>query len=181
MKTSSAFLSRLRACKANRDTPRIAVKQNDHRNTAIRELASLIVQEKPVTSPRIQKYLHAAFGAMYQKRRRCFRLPAELPVKLLSERGLLVKSTTSNISDRGLAVTAPDMLEAGQRIHVTIALPASGSASFIDNNHEFRSFAEIVWSQPNGQMGVRFLETSQKSLEALDKWLTQQFEMEHVH
>src|SRR5271154_2390133 len=69
MKTSPAFLLRLRSSKANRNTPRIVVTSNSHRSTATRELAALLSMEKPVTSQRMQQNLRAALGAMQQERR----------------------------------------------------------------------------------------------------------------
>jgi len=180
MKTSPTFLLRLRARKTGCDLPRIVVTAKDRRTTAARKLSALFALENQVAPKRAQQHLHTDPEAMQPKRPGYYRVSLELPVTLQSRDGIIVRSITINISDSGLAATAPDMFEAGQTIHITLALPFSLPTAQAIKKAEFKSAAKIVWSLPNGQIGVHFIDTPPKASELMEKWITAQYECEQT-
>jgi FixJ family two-component response regulator len=118
---------------------------------------------KPVSENQAQATLRAAIALMKRERRRCFRVPLQVPVQLQLEHGAEREGIVLDLSEDGIDVLAAEPVSASTNLHARFALP-DGSADF-----ELRG--EIAWANPNGQFGMRFVQLPEGVHTQLRKWV----------
>jgi CheY-like chemotaxis protein len=125
------------------------------------------VLQKPISTLNASRCFHAALGFMERERRRYFRHPVKMAVKVVLEEKEL-KATSTNISERGIAIMLNHAIPKNANPRLQFLLPETKVALDIE--------AEVAWADLKGHAGLRFLKVPQSSQELLEKWLGERME-----
>jgi len=153
----------LRATPSNRNSIAFAVLNG--KKTTTQEAFSMgvnFVLQKPISSLNASRCFHAALSFMERERRRYFRHPVKMAVKVVVEEKEL-KATSTNISERGIALMLHHAIPKNSNPRLQFVLPETKVALEIE--------AEVAWADLKGHAGLRFLKVPQSSQELLEKWL----------
>jgi len=125
------------------------------------------VLQKPISALNASRCFHAALNFMVKERRRYFRHPVKMPVRIvLADEA--VKATATNISESGIALMLREALPKGATPRLQFTLP--------ETQFKFDLEAEVVWADVKGRAGLRFRNVPQDSQEQLENWLDDRLE-----
>jgi len=158
----------LRATPSNRNSIAFAVLNG--KKTTTQEAFGMgvnFVLQKPISSLNASRCFHAALSFMERERRRYFRHPLKMPVKVVLEEKEL-KATSTNISERGIALMLHHAIPKNANPRLQFMLPETKMALELE--------AEVAWADLKGHAGLRFLKVPQSSQEVLEKWLNERME-----
>jgi c-di-GMP-binding flagellar brake protein YcgR len=127
------------------------------------------VLQKPISLLNASRCFHAALNFMIKERRRYFRQPVKILVKVEYD-GKTLNATSTNISEGGIALILREALPKGAAPHLKFSLPGSG----LDVEVE----AEVAWVDVKGLAGFRFHNVPQISQKHLEHWLDEHIEKE---
>ncbi len=118
---------------------------------------------KPISQQQAEASLRAAIAMMKRERRRSFRVPVQLEVKLKVENGTEMEGILLDLSEDGLDVLAAQPLCPGARISARFTLPEQSS--------EIEVRGEVAWANPNGESGVRYTDLADNLRQTLREWV----------
>lgn len=118
---------------------------------------------KPLKADDVSASLRAATALLRRERRRSLRVPVQAPVQISLSGGDQIEGIMLDLSQTGMDVLAAQPLHPAGLIGVRFTLP--------DGSLEVDAHAEVAWSNPNGQSGVRFLDLSPAQGENLKAWV----------
>jgi DNA-binding response OmpR family regulator len=127
--------------------------------------------ERPFNRARIKEILHTAYGLMLRERRRYFRHPISLPVRLRTITDAELQCTSINISRNGMALQVPSALDLGDSVKVTFALPNS--------DRTVKGEGTVVWDDKHGKAGLSFQCETLDDQNRLGAWLDNHFYRQH--
>jgi DNA-binding response OmpR family regulator len=161
-------LQGLRATPSNKNSVTFALLNG--KKTTTQEAFGMgvnFVLQKPISTLNASRCFHAALNFMVRERRRYFRQPVKMPVRvILSDKEL--KATSTNISEGGMALILHQALPKGATPHLQFTLPETKLSLDVET--------EIAWADIKGHVGLRFLNVPQSSQELLEKWLNEQMD-----
>src|SRR5215831_7399468 len=103
------------------------------------------VLQKPISVLNASRCFHAALNYMVRERRRYFRHPVKMEVRIrLGDQ--LVKASSTNVSESGIAITLQKALPKGATPRLQFTLPETTS--------KFEVEAEVVWADMKGRAGL---------------------------
>jgi c-di-GMP-binding flagellar brake protein YcgR len=144
----------------------IAVAILDHAMglRSVFKIGAHFVLYKPVSSERAKSSFRAARALMKCERRRNSRIPVRIPVTIRDiESGTLLKVTTSDMSEGGMAVNIPKHSRPTGRRQVSFTLPGTDAA--------LELAAEFAWEGTAAQAGLRFVDVLPEATQQLQSWL----------
>ncbi len=163
-------LQGLRATPSNRSSVTFALLNG--KKTTTQEAFDMgvnFVLQKPITTLNASRCFHAALNFMVRERRRYYRQPAKMMVKVvLGDQE--INATSTNISEGGMALLLRQALPRSAAPRLQFTLPESKLAMDVE--------AAVAWADIKGHVGVRFLNVPQSSQQLLEKWLDEQMEKE---
>jgi CheY-like chemotaxis protein len=118
---------------------------------------------KPVHGQQAEATLRAATALIKRERRRCFRVPIQLPVRLRVENGSEMEGILLDLSEDGLDVLAAQPLCPSAVISARFRLPQES------NDMDLRG--EVAWANPNGESGVRYIDLPDTLRQTLKTWV----------
>ena len=118
---------------------------------------------KPISCEQTQNTLRAATALLKRERRQSARVAVQAPVSMQSDGSNAVEAILLDLSIGGMDVLAAKPLSVASLVHISFELP--------DNKSTVVADAEVAWSTPNGQTGLRFLDLDAKMREAMTEWL----------
>lgn len=119
---------------------------------------------KPLSTEHAEASLRAATALLKRERRRSLRVPVQVPVQLHVESGGHLEGILLDLSEDGLEILAAQPLCPSAQIAVNFTLP--------EQNLPIGSRVEVVWANPNGQSGVRFVELPESLRSTLREWVS---------
>jgi DNA-binding response OmpR family regulator len=159
-------LQGLRVTPSNKDCVAFALLNG--KKTTMQEAFGLgvnFVLQKPVSTVNASRCLHAALGFMVRERRRYFRQPLKMPVRVaVGEKK--ITATSTNVSEGGIALLLQEPLPRNAPLSLRFTLPGT--------TLELEVEAEVTWSDASGHIGLRFHNLPQSSYEVLEIWLNVQ-------
>jgi CheY-like chemotaxis protein len=170
LKGGLAVLQGLRNTPSNKNSIAFAILNG--RRTTTHEAFNFganFVLQKPISALNASRCFHAALNFMVRERRRYFRHPVKMPVRILLG-DQVVKATSTNISESGIALMLREALPKGATPRLQFDLP--------DSNLKLDLEAEVVWADVKGRAGLRFQNVAKESQERLEKWLDDRLEEE---
>jgi DNA-binding response OmpR family regulator len=170
MKGGLALLQGLRSTPSNRTSVAFAVL-NGKRTTTQEAfgMGANFVLQKPISALNASRCFHAALNFMLKERRRYFRQPVKMQVKLELE-GKTIQATSTNISEGGIALLLREALPKGAAPYLKFALPGTEIRMEVE--------AEVAWTDVKGLAGFRFHNVPKSSQLELEKWLDAHMEEE---
>ena len=165
-----AVLQGLRSTPSNKNSVAFAILNGKRTTTqdAFGMGANFVLQ-KPISMLNAARCFHAALNFMIKERRRYFRQPVKMLVKVVYE-GKTLNATSTNISEGGLAVQLREAPPKGAAPHLKFTLP--------NTNIHVDVEAEVAWVDVKGLAGFRFHDLSPTSKQELEQWLDDQIEQE---
>ncbi len=118
---------------------------------------------KPISQEQAETSLRAATALMKRERRRSFRVPVQLPVRLRVENGAEMEGILLDLSEDGLDVLAAQPLCPSAIINAHFVLP--------DQSTEMDVRGEVAWANPNGESGVRYIDLPDNLRNSLKSWV----------
>jgi len=128
------------------------------------------VLQKPLTPLHASRCFNAALNFMVRERRRYFRHPVDMPLRLTVAPDQELAATATNLSEGGMAIRLLEKIAKDARTQVRFTLPAA--------NISLDLKAEVAWADGTGQAGIRFIEVPQSAQYQLEKWLTDRLQNE---
>jgi CheY-like chemotaxis protein len=165
-----AVLQGLRSTPSNKNSVAFAIL-NGHRTTTQEAfgMGANFVLQKPISVLNASRCFHAALNFMIKERRRYFRQPVKMQVKVAYE-GKTLTATSTNISEGGIALMLREALPKGAAPHLKFSLPGSDIHMEVE--------AEVAWVDVKGLAGFRFHHVPKSSEKELEHWLDEQMERE---
>ncbi len=118
---------------------------------------------KPVNPQQAEASLRAATALIKRERRRSFRVPIQLPVRIRVENGVEMEGILLDLSEDGLDVLASQPLCPSAVINASFRLP--------HQSHDMDLRGEVAWANPNGESGVRYLDLPDAIRQTLRNWV----------
>jgi len=118
---------------------------------------------KPISQQQAEASLRATMALMKRERRRSFRVPVQLPVRLRVENGAEMEGILLDLSEDGLDVLAAQPLCPSAIITARFVLPDQGT--------EMDVRGEVAWANPNGESGVRYIDLPDNLRQTLKAWV----------
>lgn len=170
LKGGLAVLQALRNTPSNRSSVAFAVL-NGKRTTTQEAfgMGANFVLQKPITAVNASRCFHAALNFMLKERRRYFRQPVKMQVKVDAE-GKILSATSTNISEGGMAMILKEPLPKGAALRLNFSLPQSDTRMEVD--------AEVAWADLKGLAGLRFHNVPKQLQQQLEGWLNARIEEE---
>jgi DNA-binding response OmpR family regulator len=131
--------------------------------TAFQSGANFVLQ-KPVTLLHAARCMNAALNVMIRERRRYYRQPAEMPLRIMLPSNQEMTATATNVSEGGMAIRAVGKLPQDAQTQFRFTLPGTKISLELKG--------QIAWADGTGHAGVRFIEVPQSAQFQLEKWLT---------
>jgi len=126
----------------------IAVASDNCRKQNAPDLGASIVIARPLVRAHIRQVLHSTYGRMLRNRQEYFRLAVDLPVWIRRRSGSLLQCATLNLSQRGMAVSAPSPFQVGEDVNLGFAIP--NADIFVSGD------GKVVWDDRRGTAGIIF-------------------------
>ena len=170
LKGGLGILQGLRGTPSNKNSVTFAILNG--RRTTTQEafgMGANFVLQKPISALNASRCFHAALNFMVKERRRYFRHPVKMLVKIvLGDK--VVKATSTNLSESGIALMLREAMPKGAVPRLQFILP--------EGNAKFDLEAEVVWADVKGRAGLRFHNVPQDSQQQLESWLDERLEEE---
>jgi len=161
-------LQGLRATPSNKNSVTFAVLNGKKTTTQEAfEMGVNFVLQKPISTLNASRCFNAALNFMVRERRRYYRQPVKMPVRVMIDEKEL-KATSTNISEGGIALMMHKAIPKTGKPRLLFQLPESSIAFDVES--------EVAWVDIKGHVGLRFLNVPQSCKDQLDKWLSLQME-----
>jgi len=118
---------------------------------------------KPIAQEQAQSTLRAATAMLKRERRQSFRVAVQAAVSIRIDDSNIVEGILLDLSAGGMDVLAAKPLPSAALLRVSFELPGGAG---------IEGDAEVAWSIPNGQTGLRFCDMDEKMREVMGEWLT---------
>lgn len=164
------ILKALRKTQSNASSVAFAVLNGATTTQQAFQFGANFVLQKPLTPLNATRCFNAALNFMVRERRRYFRHPVEMPVRISLPEGVELNATTTNLSEGGMALRVVDKLPKNTEARLHFTLPGSNTSL------ELRG--TIAWADGTGNAGIKFVEVPQSSQYQLEKWLTDRLQDE---
>lgn len=158
-------LQGLRATPSNKNTVTFAVLNG--KKTTTQEAFGMgvnFVLQKPISALNASRCFNAALNFMVRERRRYYRQPVKMLVKVVAGEKE-IRATSTNISEGGIALMLHQALPKGIAPRLQFTLPETKSALDLEG--------EVAWADMKGHVGLRFRNVAPGAQEHLEKWLNE--------
>jgi response regulator RpfG family c-di-GMP phosphodiesterase len=154
-KAVGPFLDRLRSSPSNRNAVTFAISDRLNRGHALAEKPNFLL-EQPVSRDAIDQTLKISFGLIVRERRRYFRCPVIVPATLSNQELKTIQCEVVNVSEGGIALSAPTNLRRGLTVNLQFQLPGQIARLAVskpdDHNSRFGS-GRSGFRRSHGQTG----------------------------
>ncbi len=161
-------LRSLRQNSSNKTSVSFAILNGKTTTKQAFEMGANFVLQKPITTAGTLRCFNTAMSFMVREKRRYFRCPIEMPVKLHFGQGEEIKATTTNLSEGGMAIHFEGTMTKKTIAKVQFTLPGT--------NVVMEPKGEIAWADGLGRAGIRFQDVPDSSREQLEKWILRRLE-----
>ena len=159
------LLRSLRQSKSNAKSVSFAVVNGKTTTQQAFDSGANFVLQKPLTPLNASRCFHAALNFMVRERRRYFRHPVDIALRIAVPNSPEISATVTNLSEGGMAIRFVGTLPKESQVLLRFTLPGA--------NVSLELKGEVAWSDGGGHAGIRFVEVPQSSQYQLDKWLTE--------
>jgi DNA-binding response OmpR family regulator len=166
--SGSAEIARVvREIRPNQTITAFGLASNNHQKTLALAAGCTFAVQQPLISQQVRALLHTSYGRMLRSSQDYFRLNIEIPVSLAENPGSVMKCTTINLSQNGMAIRTPRSLKIGENLHLVFALPHSDVVMIADGL--------VIWDDGHGKAGVHLEIPSVSAKARYFQWLHDRF------
>ncbi|MDQ1387309.1 MAG: hypothetical protein QOF56_763 [Acidobacteriaceae bacterium] len=158
-------LQGLRSTPSNKSSVTFAVLNG--KKTTTQEAFAMgvnFVLQKPISPLNASRCFNAALSFMVRERRRYYRQPVKMLVKVFADEKEL-KGTSTDISEGGMALQLHQALPKNANPRLQFTLPETSVSLEIET--------EVAWADLKGRVGLRFRKVPENSQKLLEKWLNE--------
>ena len=165
-----AVLQGLKSTPSNKNSVAVAIL-NGKRTTTQEAfgMGANFVLQKPISALNAARCFHAALNFMLKERRRYFRQPVKMLVKVVVD-GKTLNATSTNISEGGMALMMRESLPKKSAPVLKFSLPGTKVHLEVE--------AEVAWIDVKGFAGFRFRNVPKNLQAELETWLNERIEEE---
>lgn len=163
------LLKGLRRTQSNASSVAFAVLNGKTTTQEAFQIGANFVLQKPLTPLNASRCFNAAMSFMVRERRRYFRHPVEMPVRIAVAQDSGMTTTTTNLSEGGMAIHFTGKLTKDAECKLQFTLPGSHTSLELPG--------KIAWVD-EGHAGIKFVGVPQSSQYQLDHWLTERIQNE---
>ena len=163
-------LQELRKGTSNRNSVAFAILNGKTTASQAFQMGANFVLQKPISLLNSMRCFNAALGFMYREQRRYFRHPVEMPIVISFGQGKELKTTATNLSEGGMAISFHGEFPREGISKIQFTLPGT--------NISMEPKATAAWVDGDGHAGIRFLEVPLISKRQLEQWLAERMEKE---
>ncbi len=165
-----ALLKTLRQTQSNAKSVAFAVVNGKTTTQEAFQWGANFVLQKPLTPLHAARCFNAALNFMVRERRRYFRHPVDMPLRISLPNAQEMTGAATNVSEGGMAIRIVGKLPKDGDGKFAFTLPGTSTSLELKG--------QIAWSDGSGHAGIRFLEVPQSSQYQLEKWLTDRLQEE---
>ena len=158
------LLKGLRRTQSNASSVAFAVLNGKTTTQEAFQIGANFVLQKPLTPLNASRCFHAAMSFMMRERRRYFRHPVEMPVRVGLAPDAEISAAATNLSEGGMAIRFTGKLAKDAECKLQFTLPGSHTSLELPG--------KVAWVD-EGRAGIKFVEVPQSSQYQLDLWLTE--------
>lgn len=163
-----AILEQVRASKRSRTAVTFIITSSNPEGISAFKTGSNFVLQRPLSPDSIDRTFRAAYGMIVRELRRSFRCPMAVPAVVQRPGQPDGFCQTSDVSEGGLGISTPLVLEPGTQFTIQFTLPGHTAS--------FRAAAELCWCDSKGRLGLRFLNLASSQKSELQGWLSSRLE-----
>ena len=167
-----SLLQSLRYTESNAKSVSFAVVNGKTTTQQAFQSGANFVLQKPLTLLHASRCFNAAVNFMVRERRRYFRHPVDMPVRISLPHNPEITATATNLSEGGMAIRVLGKLPKDAQAQFRFTLPGAGA------NISLELKGEVAWADGTGHAGIRFVEVPQSAQYQLEKWLTDRLQEE---
>ena len=164
------LLKGLRLTQSNAKSVSFAVVNGKTTTQQAFQSGANFVLQKPLTPLHASRCLNAALNFMVRERRRYYRHPVDMPLRISLPNNQEMTATATNVSEGGMAIRILGKLPKDVEAHFRFTLP--------ETNLSFELKGQVAWADGTGHAGIRFIEVPQSAQYQLEKWLTDRLQKE---
>ncbi len=170
MQNGFDLLRNLRQTQSNAKSVAFAVVNGKTTTQDAFKSGANFVLQKPVTPLHAARCFNAALNFMVRERRRYFRHPLDMQLRVSVSGNQELTAVATNISEGGMAIRLIGKLQKDAAAKFRFTLPASSISLELKG--------QVAWSDGTGHAGIQFVEVPQSSQYQLEKWLTDRLQEE---
>jgi len=163
---ASGLLKSVRTTSSNARALTFAIVSGDEGLHSAFDMGANLALQKPISLDRARSSLRAAYGLIMQERRRYFRHPLDIVVRVSPNERTQVVASSMNISEGGMALKLEDDLPLNGLVRLIFLLPGQKA--------EFEVRSVVVWKDARGHAGVRFEQMAATTRQKLNDWIAEQ-------
>jgi len=156
-------LKNVRQARANQQAVVLAILNGDTQAADALDMGANLVLDKPISCDRARHELRRVQALVGNDQRRFQRYPAEGVAYVSFGRIVDRRAEIVNLALGGMGLRFRDPIKEDEILRLRFQLP--GSTSVI------HAQAELVWTDPQGGVGLRFISLSPDSRAQLEKWI----------
>jgi hypothetical protein len=166
------MVQRIRSGVSNRDSVIFLVSTYESQHSSFRVRANFFLNP-PLSEPGVVATVKSAYGLLVRSRSRWHREPVSGSAFL--NLGLIknVPATITNLSQGGISLRSAHLLRPQQLVLVRFGLPGTDDLICCS--------AQVVWTRPDGNAGLRFTELTEPTAKALRTWVEDRLELGKVY
>jgi len=170
LENGSTLLRNLRQTQSNAKSVAFAVVNGKTTTQDAFQSGANFVLQKPLTPLHASRCFNAALNFMVRERRRYFRHPVDMPLRISIPNGQEMIAAATNVSEGGMAIRVVGKLAKDVFGTFHFTLPGTGTSLELKG--------QVAWGDGTGHAGIRFIEVPQSSQYQLEKWLTDRLQEE---
>jgi CheY-like chemotaxis protein len=164
------LLRTLRQSQSNAKSVAFAVVNGKTTTQEAFQSGANFVLQKPLTPLHASRCFNAALNFMVRERRRYFRHPLDMPLRISLPNNQELTAAATNLSEGGMAIRVLGKLPKDVQAQFRFTLPGTHISLELKG--------QIAWGNDGGLAGIRFVEVPQTSQYQLEKWLTDRLQEE---
>ncbi len=165
------LLANLRQHQNNQKAVAVGITSDVKQFQDVFNSGATFVLSKPLPIDDARRILRVSKGAITPAVRRFMRLDVEnLSTVTIGDKH---EAIILNVSQRGLAVQAPEPLQQGQMVYVSFLLP--------DTFNLIEGMAQVMWVDAQGRAGIELRTTSDEAQELLNDWVFRRARAQNPH
>jgi DNA-binding response OmpR family regulator len=146
----------------------LAILSDSHQMPSAFRAGASFALVKPFAQGILMHTLKAAYPLMVRERRRSYRCPMQIPVRVSTNTHSDFAANSINISEGGMALASSVILRVGERITIKFTLPETENLARING--------EVCWTDDTGRVGLEFVQVPATVSEQLQSWLAARLE-----
>lgn len=158
------LLTTLRQSQSNSKSVAFAVVNGKTTTQEAFKSGANFVLQKPLTPLHASRCLNAALNFMVRERRRYFRQPVDMELRVSLANNQEMTAMATNLSEGGMSIRTVGKLPKDTQAQFRFTLPGTGTTMELKG--------QVCWTDGTSNAGVRFLEVPQSCQYQLEKWLS---------